>query len=90
MTFLLFFESDVQLPAGSAESDVALLKFEATDVDYLKIGSSTEAVEGETVSEIVSLAKSPWRFTAPLEELFVRTNKRPEAVVSLKGVFENG
>ncbi len=38
-----------KLIAGSADSDVAFLKFEATDVDYLKIGSSTEAVEGETV-----------------------------------------
>ena len=35
--------------AESADSDVALLKFQATDLDYLKLGSSTEAVEGETV-----------------------------------------
>jgi Sulfatase-modifying factor enzyme 1/Trypsin-like peptidase domain len=38
-----------RLVAGSANSDVALLKFQATDVDYLQIGSSTNAVEGETV-----------------------------------------
>jgi tetratricopeptide (TPR) repeat protein len=38
-----------KLIAGSADSDVAFLKFEATDVDYLKVGSSAEAVEGETV-----------------------------------------
>jgi serine protease Do len=35
--------------AGSADSDVALLKFQATDADYLKIGNSTNSVEGETV-----------------------------------------
>src|SRR5258708_7544072 len=35
--------------AGSADSDVALLKFQAADLDYLKIGNSTNAVEGETV-----------------------------------------
>jgi tetratricopeptide (TPR) repeat protein len=35
--------------AGSADSDVALLKFQATDVDFLKLGSSANAVEGETV-----------------------------------------
>ena len=35
--------------AESADSDVALLKFQATDLDYLKLGSSAEAVEGETV-----------------------------------------
>jgi Trypsin-like peptidase domain len=34
---------------GSADSDVALLKFQAADVDFLKIGTSTNAVEGETV-----------------------------------------
>ena len=38
-----------KLIAGSADSDVALLKFQATDVDFLKIGTSTNAVEGETV-----------------------------------------
>jgi tetratricopeptide (TPR) repeat protein len=38
-----------KLISGSADSDVALLKFQATDVEYLRIGSSTEAVEGETV-----------------------------------------
>jgi tetratricopeptide (TPR) repeat protein len=38
-----------KLIAGSAESDVALLRFQANDVDYLKLGSSTNAVEGETV-----------------------------------------
>jgi S1-C subfamily serine protease len=35
--------------AESAHSDVALLKFQATDVDFLKIGTSTNAVVGETV-----------------------------------------
>ena len=40
--------------AESAESDVALLKFQATDLDYLKIGNSTNAVEGETVLVIGS------------------------------------
>jgi Flp pilus assembly protein TadD len=35
--------------AGSADSDVALLKFQATDVDFLKLGSSASAVEGQTV-----------------------------------------
>jgi tetratricopeptide (TPR) repeat protein len=35
--------------AESADSDVALLKFQATDVDFLKIGTSTNAVEGEIV-----------------------------------------
>ena len=34
---------------GSADSDVALLKFQAADVDFLKLGTSTNAVEGETV-----------------------------------------
>jgi len=38
-----------RLIAGSADSDVALLKFQAADLDYLKIGNSTNAVEGETV-----------------------------------------
>jgi tetratricopeptide (TPR) repeat protein len=40
--------------AESADSDVALLKFQATDVDFLKIGTSTNAVEGETVLVIGS------------------------------------
>jgi S1-C subfamily serine protease len=35
--------------AQSADSDIALLKFQATDVDFLKLGDSTNAVEGETV-----------------------------------------
>ena len=35
--------------AESADSDVALLKFQATDVDFLKMGTSMNAVEGETV-----------------------------------------
>jgi tetratricopeptide (TPR) repeat protein len=35
--------------AQSADSDVALLKFQATDVDFLKLGNSTDAAEGETV-----------------------------------------
>jgi hypothetical protein len=35
--------------AESADSDVAVLKFQATDLDYLKVGNSTNAVEGETV-----------------------------------------
>jgi S1-C subfamily serine protease len=35
--------------AESADSDVAFLKFQAADLDYLKIGTSTNAVEGETV-----------------------------------------
>src|ERR1700751_2170176 len=43
---IFFFD---RLVAGSPESDVALLKFQATDVDYLKLGTSTNAVEGETV-----------------------------------------
>jgi S1-C subfamily serine protease len=43
---MFFFD---RLVAGSPESDVALLKFQATDVDYLKLGTSTNAVEGETV-----------------------------------------
>jgi serine protease Do len=38
-----------KLIAGSADSDVALLKFQATDVDFLSVGSSTGAVERETV-----------------------------------------
>jgi putative serine protease PepD len=38
-----------KLIAGSADSDVALLKFQATDVDFLKLGTSTNATEGETV-----------------------------------------
>jgi tetratricopeptide (TPR) repeat protein len=38
-----------KLIAGSADSDVAVLKFHANDVDYIKIGNSTNAVEGETV-----------------------------------------
>jgi S1-C subfamily serine protease len=33
--------------AQSADSDVALLKFQATDVDFLKLGNSTDAAEGE-------------------------------------------
>jgi tetratricopeptide (TPR) repeat protein len=43
-----------KLIAGSADSDVALLKFQGTDLDYLKIGNSTNAVEGETVLVIGS------------------------------------
>jgi tetratricopeptide (TPR) repeat protein len=35
--------------AESADSDVALLKFQATEADFLKLGNSTNAVEGETV-----------------------------------------
>lgn len=35
--------------AESADSDVAVLKFQASDVDFLTVGTSTNAVEGETV-----------------------------------------
>ena len=38
-----------ELLPSRADSDVALLKFQATDVDFLKLGNSTNAVEGETV-----------------------------------------
>ncbi|MBV8100974.1 MAG: trypsin-like peptidase domain-containing protein, partial [Verrucomicrobia bacterium] len=34
---------------ASFHADIALLKFQATDVDFLKVGTSTNAVEGETV-----------------------------------------